>query len=289
MPTIAQRRRQQQQHRRQNSTPSALEPVKTQNQKNPAQPITGRPAGAGHRRGLSLDTRRQHIRQRSNASAAGVATPVTAPVGAGDGAQDFSPVSMNTNTGLAGNPQHHDVLREAQQQSLQAGPGTHANAQNFSFPATGQHGGSAAGIYQAYNPQYIHRQECLVSPHGNPQAQSLDQSLDPSHFMSMQRNRSTYANSMDPVNGEYYAANSALSTPTYTEFPEAAGSAQGWTSEGETASTRRTVRRISNGIMDRVNKFETLADAAQRAGTPPNENANGEKKNCQSRGMRRRC
>lgn len=274
MPTIAQRRRQQQQHRRQNSTPSALEPAKTHNQKNPPQASTGRPAGAGHRRGLSLDTRRQHIRHRSNASVSGISTPITAPVGGGDGARDFGTVSMSTNTGLAGNPQQqHHVLREMQQQRLQAGPGTHANAQNFSFPATGQQQG---GMYQGYNPQYIPQQDYMVSPHGNPQAQNFEQSFDPSQMMAMQRTRANYANSVDAVNGEYFAANSALSTPTYAEFPEALGSAQGWTSEGETVSTRRTSRRISNGIMDRVNKFETLTDVTQGAGTPPNQNANGE-------------
>ena len=263
MPTIAQRRRL---HRRQNSTPSAAESVKTQNQKNSSQPPTtptGRPAAAGHRRGLSLDTRRQHIRHRSNASVTSISTPVTAPVG-GPG-RDFATVSMSTNTGLTGNSQQHDVLREAQQQCLQAGPGTHANAQQFTFPATGQSGDSAS--YEGYNFS-SEQQGFVVSPLGNDLTQRFDQSFDPNTYQQYL--------AMASANG-MYGAGSALSTPTYAEFPESMPASQGWTSEGETTSTRRTARRISNGIMDRVNKFETLTDVTQRPGTPPNQNANGKR------------
>lgn len=262
MPTIAQRRRQ---HNRQISTPSAFEPA-TRSQRNPPPATAGRPAGAGHRRGLSLDTRRQHIRHRSTAS---VSTPATAPV-SGGGARDFELVSMTTNinnTGLTGTLPQHDVLREAQQQCLQAGPGAHANAQHFSFPATGQTGGN-------YNHSYSGQQDYLVSPHGNTQAPSYGQSFDHGSF-DMFMARANMANAMAPT-PSYFSAGSALSTPTYSEFPEAIGSSQGWISEGDTAGTRRA-RRVSNGIQDRVSKFETLVDERPGAGTPPNEDTNGER------------
>lgn len=66
---------------------------------------------------------------------------------------------------------------------------------------------------------------------------------------------------------------SALSTPTFINFPDGPRAAQGWVSEGDTCSTRRTSRRISNGIMGRVSKFENLVvDGLQRPITPPNQN-----------------
>ncbi|SPQ24479.1 c3eab147-e774-4bce-9379-2d51f8b6f3ce [Thermothielavioides terrestris] len=61
---------------------------------------------------------------------------------------------------------------------------------------------------------------------------------------------------------DFFASQSALSTPTFMTFPDAspAGSVEGWTSESDTASTqsRRASRRISNGILDKVAKFEAL-------------------------------
>ncbi|CRK46007.1 hypothetical protein BN1723_019855, partial [Verticillium longisporum] len=57
-------------HRRQNSTPSAFEPAKI-----PALPtVQNRQRALGHRRGLSLDTRRQHLSPAS-AAAATTTTP----------------------------------------------------------------------------------------------------------------------------------------------------------------------------------------------------------------------
>lgn len=51
-----------------------------------------------------------------------------------------------------------------------------------------------------------------------------------------------------------------------------AASPQGWVSEDETSSTRRP-RRVSNGIMDRVARFETLAvDGMGRPTTPSHQN-----------------
>src|SRR6478609_8776490 len=93
----------QKQHRRQNSTPTAFEGVKI-----PNLPTTQRQSA--HRRGLSLDIRRQQ--------SSSTASPTTTST-----RQKYM-VSTNTNsTGLANHPQHN-VLREAQQQRIQARPGT---------------------------------------------------------------------------------------------------------------------------------------------------------------------
>ncbi|GJC77507.1 hypothetical protein ColLi_00345 [Colletotrichum liriopes] len=72
---------------------------------------------------------------------------------------------------------------------------------------------------------------------------------------------------------ELFASDSALSTPSFMNFSDTPGTPQGWISEGETASTRRSSRRISNGIMDRVNKFETMGMEMQRPMTPPHQDA----------------
>ncbi|KAF4438296.1 SWI5-transcription factor, partial [Fusarium albosuccineum] len=76
---------------------------------------------------------------------------------------------------------------------------------------------------------------------------------------------------------DLFNTDSALSTPTFINFPAESPSAQGWVSEGDTSSTRRNSRRISNGILDRVSKFETLgAEGLQRPITPPNQNAHSQ-------------
>ncbi len=63
---------------------------------------------------------------------------------------------------------------------------------------------------------------------------------------------------------EFFATDSALSTPSFMTFPDSspAGTGPGWISETETASThsRRSSRRISNGILDKVAKFEAMLD-----------------------------
>jgi regulatory protein SWI5 len=90
-------------------------------------------------------------------------------------------------------------------------------------------------------------------------------------------------NAMAPTQDfELFAPSSTLSTPTFMTFAEAgpSGSQQGWISEGETASThtRRSSRRISNSIMDKVARFEALGNgtesmSASRPTTPPHQNA----------------
>jgi regulatory protein SWI5 len=222
----------QRQHRRQNSTPSAFEGAKV-----PALPNAHQRQALGHRRGLSLDTRRQQRPQQQQASR-----------------QDYA-VSMNTNnTGLA-SPLQHPVLREAQQLRMKARPGTH----HLPFLPI------APNDSESY----------LLSPHGTPQSQRFDASC----FVPGSGPFDAYGGQLDLMtqqkNTEFdlFTTDSALSTPTFMNFQDSP-TAQGWISEGDTASTRRSSRRISNGIMDRVHKFEHLAlDEMQRPVTPPNQNS----------------
>ncbi|PNY26316.1 Metallothionein expression activator [Tolypocladium capitatum] len=231
----------QKQHRRQNSTPSAFEGVKIPTLPN----VNNHRQAAGHRRGLSLDTRRHQQ----------TASPTTR--------QDYK--VMNTNdTGLAHNPQHH-VLQEAQQQRIQASPGTQQQHHYVS-------------LARSESENY------LVSPHDTPQTHRFDPSssydtsalpFNPygSHLnLMMLKNQESYTSNVTETREfDLYTNDSALSTPTFMNFPESP-SGQGWSSEG---GSRRNSRRISNGIMDRVNKFENLSvEELQRPVTPPNQNGN---------------
>jgi len=106
----------------------------------------------------------------------------------------------------------------------------------------------------------------------------------------MKKNQASFAsnNAMNQAQVqefEFFGPDSALSTPTFMTFPDTspAGSGQGWISEGETTSAhaRRNSRRISNGILDKVAKFESMVNSnsmdasAQRPATPPGHNLNG--------------
>ncbi|KAM7221993.1 metallothionein expression activator [Rhypophila decipiens] len=251
----------QRQHRRQNSTPSAFEGVKIA----PLPNFQQQRQSVSHRRGLSLDTRRQQP-----------PPPITTTL-----RQDYTttPSTTTTNPGLSTTPQH--VLRETQQQRI-ARPG---------------HG-------QPNDSNNHFSDDFLMSPHGtaplHPQfmdamaAQgqmadlnglSFDSYMGPMSAM-MKKNQASFAAS-NPMNQpqefDFFSPDSALSTPTFMTFPDAspAGSGQGWISEGETASrhSRRTSRRISNGILDKVAKFEAMVNSmdgsAQRPATPPGHNMNG--------------
>jgi regulatory protein SWI5 len=258
------------QHRRQNSTPSAIEAMKIAtnlpNNMHPQQhqqqqhhhQFNSRARMSQHRRGMSLDTRRQQMH-----------SPATTR-------QDFHMVSEHTNTtGFSSTPQH--VLREAQQQRI-ARPGTHQQ-QAFANLATDEN--------------------YLMSPHGTPlpqqgydglcydglqeaaQQSPMDVPFDMHHpnavnFMMKAKRESLPENIVTSSQDFELFPTSTMSTPTFMSFNESPTGAPGWTSEGETSSTRRSSRRISNGIMDRVVKFETLGvDAPQRPLTPPHQNANG--------------
>lgn len=199
-------------------------------------------------------------------------------------------------------------MRETQQQRTLARPGpsqlnnNNNNNQhsNHNTPTHSRHNSisSVSSIHtrghsrnSSINHFGIDENSFLLSPHGTPQSQRF---MDPmsSHgqiddmgipfdpYMSamnlmMKKNQASY-DAAPAQDFELYAPDSALSTPTFMTFAEASpGSHQGWMSEGEAANSRRSSRRISNGIMDRVAKFENIArlDADEPA-TPPEQNDN---------------
>ncbi|KAM0348405.1 hypothetical protein ACHAPU_004375 [Fusarium lateritium] len=226
----------QKQHRRQNSTPTAFEGVKI-----PTLPTSSQRQTA-HRRGLSLDIRRQHS----------------------------SPATVTT-TSTTRQSYMHNVLREAQQQRIQARPGTQNPYANL-----------APG-----NENY------LMSPHGTPQTQRFDPScFDPNSLpfdpysadLNVMMGKGQQAGYGDNMSGgkefDIFNNDSAISTPTFIAFPSEGSSAQGWASEGDTSSTKRTARRVSGGILDRVNKFENLDTT--RPATPPNQNQSQNQNQTQS-------
>jgi regulatory protein SWI5 len=227
-------------HRRQNSTPTAFEAVKIPNLPNVnRQQQQHHHQHLGHRRGLSLDTR-----QRAATSMTQTPSPVTTTT-----RQDFTTVSTTTNQGIA--TQHH-VLREAQQQRIQARPGPRQQA--YGQQQQQQHqqlhnnnnncSSSSRGNNSNDNENY------LISPHGTPQAQRFDASCyDPTAAVPfeysqqvqaamMHKNQAAFAGNMGTSNGkdfELYAPDSAMSTPTFMGFQDNSHSpstAQGWNSEG---------------------------------------------------------
>jgi regulatory protein SWI5 len=138
----------------------------------------------------------------------------------------------------------------------------------------------------------------LLSPHGTPHnarfidamtANAGDMAAFDYMGLSLKKNQAAFAATNNANNMgqdfELFAvggSDRALSTPTFMTFPEASpcGSVQGgWISEGEgmaRGGSRRTSRRISNGILDKVAKFEAMGggvEGGERPTTPPNQNA----------------
>ncbi|KAI1098422.1 hypothetical protein F4804DRAFT_324802 [Jackrogersella minutella] len=245
------------QHRRQNSTPTGFETMKIASNL-PNMHLhhhQQQRSRMSHRRGMSLDTRRQqhpHQQQRQMQSP-------TIPQ-----RQEFPMVSNTTNNTGSITSQH--VLREAQQQRM-ARPGPQQAYANL-----------------ASDDNY------LLSPHGTPQTQSFEGHGfgNLPNQQEMQINLGMYNGQMDAMmkkNQESFSSNmtmsqdfdqfpsSALSTPTFMSYQDSPTGTGGWISEGETSSTRTSSRRISNGIMDRVSKFETLGLEVHRPLTPPRQNA----------------
>ncbi|KAG6202089.1 hypothetical protein E4U50_006444 [Claviceps purpurea] len=217
----------QRQHRRQNSTPSAFE-ARTISQPPNA---NNRRQAMAHRRGLSLDTRRNHMAEPT--------------------------VQHGINK--------HHILQEAQQQRIQARPG----------PPQLDYASMASQDSDDF----------LISPHGTPHSQRFDaSSFDsmPIQFpyegsywnMMLQKNHDSFASNMaESKNFDLYSFDSALSTPTFMNFPDSP-TGHIWPICDEAAS-RRNSRRVSNGIMERVAKFENMGlEVTHRPTTPSNQNAN---------------
>ncbi|KJZ76773.1 hypothetical protein HIM_03650 [Hirsutella minnesotensis 3608] len=267
----------QRQHRRQNSTPSAFEGVKIQNLPN----AHHQRQAASHRRGVSLDTRRQHGTTR----------------------QDYK-VSMSTNyPGSAHNSQQHHVLREAQQQRIQARPGTHLHHRQQQQQAQQLHQQQQQQQQQPHHPQAAQHQpppqqlaqhyaamaqnerdNYLMSPHTTPQTHRFDPAscYDTTSIpfnpygaqlsLMMQKNQESFANNMGEAKEfDLYTTDRDLSAAPFVNFPESPSNPQNWSSDD---ASRRNSRRISNGIIERVHKYENMGlEGLQRPITPPNQNA----------------
>ncbi|KAI1110339.1 hypothetical protein F5Y14DRAFT_429102 [Nemania sp. NC0429] len=243
--------RQQRQHRRQNSTPTAYEAVKIAPnlpniQPSPlrAQPHQQQRARVSHRRGMSLDTRRQMLAQRR---------------------QEYDMVShTNNSTGSANTPQH--VVREAQQQRI-ARPGPQQAHVNLAADETYLVSPGATPQMPCFDEQWSQGLPML-----DDASLALDMYNGPMNVV-IKKNQNDFTNSS--LNGSEFDLfpSSAMSTPTMMDFPDNAIATPGWMSDNETASLKKSSRRISNGIMDRVSKFENMSgEPFQRPLTPPRQN-----------------
>ncbi|KAI0475490.1 hypothetical protein GGR56DRAFT_646169 [Xylariaceae sp. FL0804] len=271
-----QARQQRQLHRRQNSTPTALETMKIANNENnningplpssphhqaqhPQQHRQIHPAPqhrprVAHRRGMSLDTRRQMQ------SSPTTTTPLR---------QEFPMVSNGTttnSTGFSSTPQQ--VLREAQQQRM-ARPGLQQQAAYANLASDENY------LISPHTPQM----QSFAGPgfEGLPDSQDLQLGFDlfdgPMGALMRKNHEGFGSNGMAQDFDLFPPSN--LSTPTFMNFHESPGGPD-WVSEGDTASSRRSSRRVSNGIMDRVARFEGMTlEPAQRPLTPPHQNATG--------------
>ncbi|CAK7202945.1 Metallothionein expression activator [Sporothrix eucalyptigena] len=236
----------------------------------------------GHRRGLSLDTRRQQLQQRQQRQqqiqqmqsqqqsqqkqlqqqqqlmAAAVAA-----------------ASANTNPRQSTTQQH--VMQETQQQrTVRSG----IEAQQFAKQSREQALLFAQQQRQQQQQQQQQRQQ---------QQDCADASFDFYNGPTAAMMRKTLSGGGLPIQQQDFQLFASpnvhgLQSPTgfmnlqdasnVTGFPPSAASPQGWASEDDTSSTRRASRRVSNGIMDRVSKFEGMAMDLQRPATPPHQNDN---------------
>lgn len=246
----------QRQHRRQNSTPSAFDAVKIA-----PLPSLQQRRPMSHRRGLSLDTRGQQL----------APAPTTTAM-----RREYMPVSMAATNARPATPQQH-VLQESHQQRT-GRPG-------LGQPFTAQDGSDTFLISPQVTPQNrrfanaVSAQEQIAEMHGlpfNPYPASLG-------LFEGSSNR-VRGNTIDsPRDFDFFGTDSALSTPSFMTFPDSspAGTCHGWNSETETASThsRRSSRRISNGIMDKVAKFEAIGSgnhgSSERPCTPNGQATDG--------------
>ncbi|KAI1159197.1 hypothetical protein F5B18DRAFT_637751 [Nemania serpens] len=238
------------QHRRQNSTPTGYETMKiASNLPNmQSSPLRTQPhqqrSRVSHRRGMSLDTRRQVLAQRR---------------------QEYNMVShTNNNTGSANTPQH--VVREAQQQRI-ARPGPQQ-----------AHGNLATDENYLVSPGATPQMACFDEQwsEGLPMLDDMSLALDmyngPMNVV-IKKNQNDFTNSNLNASDFDLFPSSAMSTPTMMDFPDNALAAPGWISENEAANLKKSSRRISNGIMDRVSKFENMSgEPFQRPLTPPRQN-----------------
>ncbi|TEA18374.1 Metallothionein expression activator [Colletotrichum sidae] len=220
-------------HRRQNSTPTAFEGVKIQPLPNNVQ----RQRALGHRRGLSLDTRRQVMSPNAGTR------------------QDFA----THNRSMYCEKRSSNAYKHARAPTSKHISTTNNNNTNNSS----NNNFNTNSTCQRFDPSCFDSTPIQFDQFGN-QINAI-----------MAKSQHSYSSSLGSSKDfELFGPDSAMSTPSFMNYSDAPNTPQGWISEGDTASTRRSSRRISNGIMDRVSKFETMgADQAQRPTTPPHQNA----------------
>lgn len=276
----------QRQHRRQNSTPTAWEAVNIAPLPNFS---NQRPARPSHRRGLSLDQRPRLLPQTRLAPTM---------------RESFAIVGNSATTNTDSAPVQQHIQREAQQHRfVNPGPSQQQQQQQqqqqlHNFLSQQQH------QQQPHRQNRHQRHESdsfLLTPHGTPGNQHFEDFLDsaqghmgsnmmhPAYYMEsmdamMKKNQANFAtnNSLaDPLGFNFFPADNTIS-PTNMNFvfPKAdpAGSGAAWMSEPEMmgSESRPVSRRISNGILDKMAKFEPLLpDQTQRMMTPPAQNNPG--------------
>lgn len=92
--------------------------------------------------------------------------------------------------------------------------------------------------------------------------------------MMMQRNQGSYGNNLSSAKDfDLFAVENAQSMNSFVNIPESPR--QAWMADGGNATIRRSARRISDGIMDRVAIFENInGEEVQAPSTPPSQNEN---------------
>ncbi len=220
-----------------------------------------------HRRGQSLDTRRQQLQQRQQRQQQIQQQQIMAEAVA---------ASVHTIQGNPTTTQQH-ILRETQTQRT-ARPGIDATQQFAkqsraeAFLLAQQHQqqqqqqdrvAAAASSFDFYTRPTAAMMRKTLSGGGLPSNQQ-DFQLFACHSQQGLQSPNAFIGFQEPNHASVFVA-SAASPP-------------GWTSEDETSSTRRASRRVSDGIMDRVAKFEDMAsmEIMQRPVTPPRQNDNSE-------------
>ncbi|EPE05176.1 c2h2 transcription factor swi5 [Ophiostoma piceae UAMH 11346] len=211
---------------------------------------------ASHRRGQSLDTRRQQLQQRQQRQ-----QQIQQIQGHARGHSRSQSQSQNHYIAPANAPQGipnttpQHVMRETQQQrTVRSGASTQQQQQQE----------CSAASFDYYNGPTAAMMRKTLSGGGLPMNQQDFQLFaSPSQAQQHALQSPTAFMSFQDANNAAVFANSAPSP-------------QGWASEEETSSTRRSARRVSNGILDRVVKFEGMQpmDGMQRPATPPHTDNN---------------
>ncbi|EFX03391.1 c2h2 transcription factor [Grosmannia clavigera kw1407] len=225
----------------------------------------------GHRRGQSLDTRRQQLQQNvqrqqqmeHHIQRHQLFTMTTA---ADDSSSNSSNSNSNSNNFRQEFSNSTPYVKQSREEAFLLSPqGTPvmipSNSQQFGGQGTARR-------------QQQQQQDCTAA--------QLEYANGHTAVM-MRRALSSDGMPIGQPGFELYSSpdtDGGFPSNTFMSFQDTASSApmgvaaspQGWVSEDDTSSTRRGSRRISNTIMDRVVKFESLAvDGMGRPTTPPHQ------------------